>query len=410
MRWRAIMLIGLICGLRVDTSRAEEPAPAESEPNLDAATLDVKKALTATHDRIRSWSIEYQVAGDKVASYLHRTIAGRYNDICASRNAKAMSTGLDWRAGSIGTAWEADLFQRWVFISRSSCHWGIPGERFYGSGPQSVAAPLPPEIDTEILTGILAWWPFETRPVPMLFEGEPCTIPQIVKSKNYRVTSTREQWNDRQCCVFESIGHDKLWLDRERNCAINAREIYDPASGRLMCRYEHFDHREEIPQVWVAHRILRKTVRPARQSKTTESEVDTVQEHVWTIIDIQLNENTPEEMFAPLPMRPGAVEVQNNGEMKQVLPGGVELLDDLEKWIRNSGRLQISEPINDNRKMRRGMIVAITVALFFCVPAVTTLRKRGKRSTNADDQPFCHRSPGSEAAADVSNETISARQ
>ena len=60
----------------------------------------------------------------------------------------------------------------------------------------------------------------------------------------------QEKVEDRWCHVLEYPGHDRLWVDVERNGALMMQEMFNPNTGALLQRIELKGYREVKPGIW----------------------------------------------------------------------------------------------------------------------------------------------------------------
>ena len=130
--------------------------------------------------------------------------------------------------------------------------------------------------------------------------------------------------------VLEYSGHDKLWLDCDRGCAILARELIDPKNGLLGQRIEACDHRQVQSGIWVPFQF-RNMLFVADKAKPQTGNVVKVLDAVLDVLEVRLNEQVREELFRFEPL-PGSIQTMGRDRTEQVVAGGTEYLDEVIDW------------------------------------------------------------------------------
>jgi hypothetical protein len=336
---------------------------------------ELRERLGNLNDRLWAWSIEYQAASGDLPTYTHRTLAARFPDDCFYRGAKGRVT-FDWRSDCIDSAWMNDAFQDIVWVSNGQGLWEEPKSRVFKQFGLGKNEPLPKKIRNELMFLALGWWPFEKRPPPTRPGGLPYVLRELASCLDYRVRDRQELRNDRWCHVLERSGYDSLWLDVERGCTLIAREVYSPGSESLVQRFEMSRHVEIYPDIWVPKRMTNAIYRDA----TSKSEKPVIESQI-EIIAVRINEQVDDAMFAPRSPLPGALQITDNREYRQIAKGGFDYMDELALWaLRHDVRVR-------NRSLRsEGEYGIIITAIALAVLRISRSWRPLRANTGRPDE------------------------
>jgi hypothetical protein len=169
-------------------------------------------------------------------------------------------------------------------------------------------------------------------PPPDRGPGVPTVLKRVAESSNYVVAPAQELIGGRWCHVLEYPGHDRIWLDGERQGAMVAREMYDARTGALVQRIELGGLHEAAPGIWVPA-DLHNMLFEQRVTATAATELAPIINAHLHVVDARVNDDVPDALFDFRP-RPGSVEVQMNKNFAQSVPGGLDYFDDLAGWIK----------------------------------------------------------------------------
>jgi hypothetical protein len=232
--------------------------PAERRPAA-VPPEQLRQQLIESQSRIRAWCIEYESADDNKSgkSHPHRVVA-----------AKAPDYFFHWSTHETpGFGWREDPFQQRLTITPSRSIIERPGHRQFRLLTLAPTDRLPGSMPAEFLFMALGWWQFPKRPPTSLGGKATAALSAIARSPDYIINPWQELVQEHYCHVLECPGHDKLWLDCERGCAILAREVFEADHGVLIQRIEASGHREIKPGIWVPSKFRNITCNRSVGSK-----------------------------------------------------------------------------------------------------------------------------------------------
>lgn len=301
-------------GIAVET----RPAVLNSE--------QIRQRLSELHSSIRTWYVEYESlpSNDPLkppGTYIHRIVAARVPDQYCGLGAKGRAT----------YSWSDDAFHQRFTLNASSAVNEFPLDRVYWFIPLKPEDPLPGTAPQEFLFAVLGWWPFDKRPPPT-HHGTPVILRDIACSPKYVVKPEQELVAGHWCHVLEYAGHDRLWLDCERNCALLARETLDSKTGDVLQRIDMKGHREVKPGIWVPMEFRNIMFDLSGQKGNRRKVADAV----FKVLAIQVNDRLPDTLFR-FEARPGSIEILDDGSFKQTVPGGSGYMDEMVGWVQRLG-------------------------------------------------------------------------
>jgi hypothetical protein len=300
------------------------------------------------HETVRSWYVEYETEAVEggielpAGRYVHRVIAAKWPDRYYHWSTK----------GSQDYGWRNDPGQQRLTMDGPNVVNEHVWDRSFEVVPSRTGAPLPGTAPQELLWFALGWWPFERRSAPRLLDT-PVVFREVAASSSYVVRPFLEQVGTHQCHVLEYPGHDRLWLDCDRYCAVMAREVMDPDSGKPWRRLEMDMHRELQPGIWVPTRMRHVEWRTDGRSGKATRIVDIG----LKIVDAQVNCDLPDGLFRFQPV-PGSLEISRDNHFVQRVPGGMEHLDDIA-----SGAAAYAASVEEARPPRSESIAEYCVIL-----------------------------------------------
>lgn len=291
-------------------------AVRESPPaRYDAAALRSK--LAEARSLVTSLEVTYHADGYgpdfPPGTYLHRVVAAAspcYFDHLSAHG----SDELDWRD---------DFLQQRTRVTERGWVTEYPLSRVFFSGSLRPQDPLPGTMPLEIFFLATGLWPLRDRPFPKP-EGRIWTLSDVATVKvPFDVRPRMEQVQGRWCHVVVLPDRDLIWLDVDRSCAVMAREMFDPKSGRPARRYDLGGHKAYAP-----HLFLRGWIRVAEfdleRQAAGRDPVKSSDAYV-RILSVKVNQ----QGLGRAPFNPpsGALEVGPERSPVQASPGGLDLLD-----------------------------------------------------------------------------------
>lgn len=269
----------------------------------------VSDGLRNYNAALNAWEIIYETNRGPKGAYVRRVVA-----------AKAPDKFLSWNAhGTPYYSWQQDPIQQRLTVNGSSAIGEYPFQREFHRALIKDDDPLPGSAPHDLLFIALGWWPFEKRSQPIL-NGIPLVLPGIAASRSYKVLPKQDSLNGRSCCVIEFPAHDRIWLDRVSNFIV-ARELLDPASGRVLERVEGKSF-ETIHGRFTVPIEFKNTLYNYDHGSLTSTSSATIK-----LTSVLLNQEVGDGSFHFQPL-PGSIERFDNGAFVQVEPGGHNYLDD----------------------------------------------------------------------------------
>jgi hypothetical protein len=227
--------------------------------------------------------------------------------------------------------WRDDPFQQRFLLSSGMAVSQRPAKRWFHARSLAADAPLPGTMPNELMFMVLGWWVLAEREPPTAFGEAQAVLPAIARSSKYLVNPRQELVWGRWCHIVEYPGRDKLWVDCDQNCAILARELYEPKTWGLLQRVESTGHREIVPGVW-APAVVRNMHFDPWAPRPRGEKSGTTFESVLNTLDVRLNEQVSDELFRFEPL-PGSIETDEHGVLKGEFPGCEDYLNEVVDWI-----------------------------------------------------------------------------
>jgi hypothetical protein len=185
---------------------------------------------------------------------------------------------------------------------------------------------LPSTLHGEFLFVALGLWPLDNRAAPRV-NGAPYMVTDLVADPGYRVVHDRQRsvagiW----CHVVEKTGADVLSLRAQgEECFLMRRETYDSLHGALMQDIRLEGHRRLPSGIRIPGRIV--NVQYDYRAPTPELRRRKVVHSEWKLIEVGAGV-PPDRVFHPAPP-PGAVSIGADGIVRQIAPGGRDLMVDV---------------------------------------------------------------------------------
>jgi len=282
----------------------------------------VRRSMLEASQRIQSLRCRYRITMSE-EEYLERTIA--------------LKSPLLYREDSIHLGpkiqREMNVSEQITYVVRDQCVIFYPASRTIIEGPWDSNESIPPSLGEDIFLIASGVWPLTGRKGLRPY-GHPHMLVDVASCPDFVCGDRAGLVDGRRCAELRyGSGEDRLWVDLERGCCAIRREIYDRDSGLITSRYSLSDHRHLGDGIWLPFHIRRQEydsrimVSPhGRQAPLLD--IDIVVEHA----DVN---SVSDEHFAFAPP-PGALDLNWNGEPKrvrQVKPGGLDLLDEQAAWI-----------------------------------------------------------------------------
>jgi hypothetical protein len=296
------------------------------DANALATAEDLKRELGDIDAKVRAWYVEYEDVEAKQLGgprFYHHCVAAVGPNHELYEYASHGSPYCDWRN---------DPFQQRVIINGTSVVGEHPFARVFARSELATDAPLPGTAAQSPVFMVLGWWGLGKRPVPGPV-GTPLTFQAIARSPGYKVGAVQECINGRWCHILEYSGHDRLWLDRERGCALVKREILDPATGFVLRRVTATGHFMVASGVWAPRSFKYELFGPPEKT-ARQGASQPYADFRMEVLSVKVNEEVPSNLFVFSP-EAGSVEQSGNGRFHQVAPGGSDYLDFLAKWAKD---------------------------------------------------------------------------
>jgi hypothetical protein len=287
-------------------------------------TPELRQRLRDAATLVRAWYVEYESSrrrptGELSPRYVHRFVA-----------AKAPDRFFHWSTKGYSWAdWREDPYQQRVTLTPTMAVVERPAHRQFRMLSVAPDAPLPGSMPGEFLFLALGWWSFPQRPPPLLANGAPCVLSAVASSPKYVASPQQELVAGSWCDILEYPGHDRLWLDCSRGCALLAREVFDRGTKSLRQRIEAKEHREVEPGIWVPF-ALRNMIFNVDHSDSQGGKLVKTLDSTVHMLEVRLNEQVLDDVFRFEPL-PGSIESVDD-KSKQVVPGGTEFLDEMVNW------------------------------------------------------------------------------
>ncbi|MDP9173831.1 MAG: hypothetical protein M3O30_08195 [Planctomycetota bacterium] len=310
---RILRSMGLLLGLLACNAFADAP-----RATADAAGLC--RGMVQQNSRAGAWLFEYR----SVAHDQHAIPAGGYFHVIVS--AAAPDSYFSWGGhGTMNYAWREDPFQQRLFVKAGKAISERPFNRQYLSQKLDAGLPLPGTAPRELIFLSLGWWPLDLDKVapPKMVRDGPVTIPDIARTPGYVVRPMQEMSEGGWCHVLEFPGHDRIWIDTRKNCAIARREVLDPDSGEVIERIINHDLWEAKPGIWAP-----KAISISQFNEDDEGKRALRTDFVITILTLRLNEDVDRKLF-DFQSTAGNVLIYPDARFEQTEPGGTEYLDDV---------------------------------------------------------------------------------
>jgi len=317
-------------------------------------TKELKQRLIEANARVRAWYVEYESerqlsTGQPAESYLHRVVA-----------AKAPDSFFHWGShGTAGLDWRDDPLQQRLVLTSSMAVAERPLHRSFHSLSLAPHSPLPGSAPGEFLFLALGWWQFDKRPPPAMLGDVYSVFPAIARTPRYVANPRQELVHGRWCHILENPGRDKLWLDCQRNCAILARELFDVQTGLLAERIESNGHWEVQPGTWAPSEFRNRLVDPTATPPNGANGVKTV-DSVLKVLQVRLNDQVSDDLFRFEPL-PGSIELDEDGQLKQELPGSADYMESVVGWTQRHYRFS-ALPVPDSGSATEAGIEAAILA------------------------------------------------
>lgn len=314
------LMIGCIAGEGPTASAQGEACPPPMA-TLDARQL--RAQLLETADAITTLTVVYEITGyesDRAPAdtYFHKEL------IVQDPIYLHCHTGH----GYPGRSWIDDPYRQMTWVSDDRVTNAYCFERSYFVAQLRDDATLPGSLATEHYLMATGLWPCRRRATPRM-DGEPVMLRDVGRDDGYdTVRRGLEFVAGRWCHVLEKPGKDALWIDAGRGGCLVARQVVDPSSGRVV-RTATLSRHEEIGGFWLPRSIEVKVMegRGDAQRRERASRIEVAALSIARV---------PEERFN-FAAEPGSVEMDTSeagGVARQVVAGGVELLEEYAGWSR----------------------------------------------------------------------------
>jgi hypothetical protein len=314
------------CGMRLGVPIAAIIAAwsvrAHGSVLVAPTAAELRAELGRTQTKIRSWLIEYDARMIHPAavngSYVHRRMA-----------AKVPDRSYQWGGhGASDLPWQEDPFQQRLTVHGASAVSEHPFNREFLVITFQLQQGLPGTAGNDIIFPALGWWGLDQIPSPKWGDA-PAALAEVAREPAYSVVR-RDLMDGRDCYVLERPGHDRIWVDAERNYSILRRESIDPLSGTPSVIIRATGHHDVGSGIWAPLNItLTRLLLPANPSpggaQMFESRIQ--------LGVVQVNEAVPDSLFEFRPL-PGSLSFNASVGNGTVTPGGADYLDHLVEWVR----------------------------------------------------------------------------
>lgn len=302
------------------------PPVGANEPKARLTAEELRSRMAATQRRIKSVYTVYRSGLDRAGADL--------GEEYYSYRIMAADAGGDFYLvathGYSTLPWHADPHQQNAILRGTRFSNVNPVNRTYVELEWPQNSGLPGTATKEFFMTATGIWPFEKRPAPEhLGRGRPYMLKDVAQSTEYSlVRPTLELVDGRWCHVLERPGLDRLWLDADRGCVLQAREYFAP-NGHLMQRFEHEGMAELAPGVWLPRWV--RNLQYNDQSPLPEHRTVPRLNSFVTLCEVRVNA-IPEGVFSYTPER-GAVRLGPDHVPISCEAGEVEHLDHMTEWI-----------------------------------------------------------------------------
>jgi len=301
---------------------------ADLAPSAKYSAEELRARLHKSQAAVRSFHVVYRAQGNVAdgaprSMYVRREIAAKAPCFLFYHN----THGCDW------FDWRDDPLQKKAYLTANRLYSESSLNRIYYDVEYPPDGALPRSLQGELFFEFTGLWPFDSRPAPRPF-GRVHVLPEVALSADYSIVRTYQETTDgRWCHVLENPAIDYLWLDAERGCCLLARELYDPATRRLITRLELGGHREVASGIWLPSWI--KSIQYDFGARTDQQSTRKVTDSRIDILSIKVND-VADSVFEFHP-RPGSLLYRAddpNSQPTQTQPGGLEHLDNLVEWTK----------------------------------------------------------------------------
>ncbi len=350
---------------------AAAPPARYSAEELRAHIAEAQAQITSIRVEIRSNDYDDEDSR-RSGTYLYRVIA-----------AKAPASLLHISAhGQQSMDWRMDPEAQHAIIAAGKARNIYEVNRAYIEDDWADDRSLPGTLPTEIFFYATGIYPLTKRPAPRnpMDENLSAVLTGVAASRLYdHVRPAQERLDERWCHVIERPGHDALWIDVERGCAVMAREFSHKETGAPIWRLECSGHKEAAPGVWIPAWIRNihfdyLAPAPARRNRRLQdTRLEIVRADVNSVSDDEFRFNPP----------PGALRLNGPDETpQQTVPGGEELLDNLVAWSRSVLKARWDRAPSDQRSGVWPEAV-LTVCILALIPGLYATLARRRRRTEA---------------------------
>jgi hypothetical protein len=301
-------------------------------PALDAADAEFAKARNEAElilkqiekSRTERILVEFEIFVEDGAPF-HRIMA-----MTASGNLYTLSAHFP--TGSY--TWQSDPFAQEYFVHQGiTCHqW--PFNRTFQMDRLEPARPIPGSFAYDTILRVLPIWILADYKVPPIIGGSetPVTVLEALRSGGYSLSPQNEFVGEEECVVFERNNTDRIYLAAQKGFCLMRRDICDSSSTRIRQRILTERIKCVAPGLWLPADYTQQYFLSDPNAPDGILQKDT-KVHV---VQYLINDQVDEKRFIPA-HPPGSMEFYSNKDPIQVMPGGMDLLDqivDLAKALR----------------------------------------------------------------------------
>lgn len=314
----------LLAALALITS--ETPSPAATAHELAGSSASTPPAVSLTADAIRAVLSERQRAVRAFHFVLEEKTLGdnpsrpsdHRREVGACEPSKFFYSVVKRRDD---LAFVYDPYQSILIINGQDVVRCNPWSRQFGRETLAPDHSLPAEAILDATYLGLGLWPTAGLSPPSYISGTPVTLAQVVSNHAYTVQPRQEDINGRWCHVLELAGRDRLWVDVDHGGVLMKREILEPRNGRIAQKIIMDECAMVAPHIWWPMRISNTVFDPF----ATSTEVHVRATGMFQVVQVELNEDVDPKLFDFQP-GPGYLQIFNVNDVRQVVPGGEELM------------------------------------------------------------------------------------
>ncbi len=301
--------------------------PREDGLRATQSAEELRDGIREAQERIHSLyavyrSYDYDPARYPTGAYVQRTIAAR----------SPCFYFLSTSHGYDKMDWTNDPEQQRTYATAKHLYTEFPLNRVYVADDLESNAALPGTLPMDFFVMATGLWPLTDRPAPQP-DGHPYVLKEVAGCPEYSIVRPRLEIVDGHWChVLERPEIDRLWIDTACGHTLVARETQSTKNGAMIQRIELGGQSEVGHGIWLPTRI--RNTQYDYHAVTEEQRKRKVIDALIRVVEIRVNDLTAD--FFDFRPQPGALLMRpDGGPPIQTHLGGIDLLDDLARWVRD---------------------------------------------------------------------------